>query len=252
MTRVEIALTIAFVVIAAMYAAVGHAGASGYIAAMALVGIAPETIKPTALALNIMVGSIGCIRFASARLIPWRDVWPLVLGGMPLAWYGASLPLAPEVYKSLLAVLLLWAGIELARTASRTVDAEASTPLRRLHWSLGLVSGGAIGIVAGLTGTGGAIFLTPILLFARFATTRIAAGMSIVFVLANSIAGLASLTYQGDLPTSWPQAMPVWAAAVAIGALIGTALGRGGLGTPNLRRVLAIVLFIAAGKLAFG
>ena len=251
MTRVEIALTVAFLVIAALYAAVGHAGASGYIAAMALVGIAPETIKPTALALNILVGSIGCIRFARARLIPWRDVWPLVVGGMPLAWFGASLPLAPHVYKRLLAVLLVWAAIELARTAKRIGIAEATAALRPLHWSLGLLIGGAIGIVAGLTGTGGAIFLTPLLLFARFATTRIAAGMSVVFVLANSLAGLASLTWHGNLPQEWPQAMPVWAAAVAVGALIGTALGRGGLGTPNLRRVLALVLLIAAGKLAF-
>ncbi len=251
MNKVEIALTIAFLVIAAMYAAVGHAGASGYIAAMALVGIAPETIKPTALALNILVGLIGCIRFSRARLIPWRDVWPLVVGGMPLAWVGASLPLAPHVYKRLLAVLLVWAAFELARTASRVGTAEASTPLRRLHWTVGLLIGGAIGVVAGLTGTGGAIFLTPLLLFARFATTRIAAGMSVVFVLANSLAGLAALAWHGDVPAEWPQAMPMWAAAVAVGALIGTALGRGGLGTPNLRRVLAVVLVIAAGKLAF-
>jgi len=250
-SRVEIALAVMFLVIAALYAAVGHAGASGYIATMALFGIAPETIKPTALALNILVGVIGCFRFARARLIPWRDVWPLVIGGMPLAWFGAALPLAPHVYKRLLAALLLWAAIELARTASRVGIAEASTPLRRLHWVGGLVIGAAIGIVAGLTGTGGAIFLTPLLLFGRFATTRIAAGTSIVFVLANSLAGLASISWQGDLPSSWPQAMPVWAAAVAIGALIGTALGRGGLGTPNLRRVLALVLLVAAGKLAF-
>ncbi len=251
MTRVEIALAVVFLVIAALYAAVGHAGASGYIAAMALFGIAPATIKPTALALNVMVGSIGCIRFAHARLIPWRDVWPLVLGGMPMAWFGASLPLAPDVYKLLLAALLVLAAIELARTASRSGATEAATPLRRLHWALGLVIGAAIGIVAGLTGTGGAIFLTPLLLFGRFATTRIAAGSSVVFVLANSLAGLASITWQGGLPATWPQAMPVWAAAVAIGALIGTAPGRGGLGTPNLRRVLALVLLVAAGKLAF-
>ena len=251
MTRVEIALAVMFLVIAALYAAVGHAGASGYIAAMALFGIAPETIKPTALALNILVGAIGCFRFARARLIPWRDVWPLVIGGTPLAWFGASLPLAPHVYKRLLAVLLVWAAIELARTAGRVGLAEATAPLRRLHWIAGLLIGAAIGIVAGLTGTGGAIFLTPLLLFGRFATTRIAAGTSVVFVLANSLAGLASITHQGGLPATWPQAMPVWAAAVGIGALFGTALGRGGLGTPNLRRVLALVLIVAAGKLAF-
>jgi hypothetical protein len=145
-------------------------------------------------------------------------------------------------------VVLGLSALQLLRTAGRAVEDELEQPLRPLPIWLALLMGAGIGFVAGVTGTGGAIFLTPLLLFARLATTRIASGASAAFVLANSLAGL------GGLGTSWqslPPALPWWLGAVAVGALLGTQVGRGALPISGLRRILAMVLLIAAGKLAF-
>jgi len=140
--------------------------------------------------------------------------------------------------------VLLFAAVQLWRTASGAVrddvDARAPSP------ALALVAGAAIGVVSGLTGTGGAIFLTPLLLFAHWAKTREASGLSVGFVLVNSLAGLAGLD---ALTLDWPTAMPLWLAAVAFGALFGARLGTAKLPVPMLKRVLALVLVIAAGKL---
>lgn len=247
MTTTEVALAALFFAIAALYSSVGHAGASGYIAAMALLSLPAAAIKPTALALNVLVAGIGIVRFGLARLVPWQLVLPLVLASAPAAYWGASLELDPRVYQRALAVVLALAAIQLARTARAAPRDEAEHAIRPLPWPLALAIGGTIGVVSGITGTGGAIFLTPLLLFARFATTRIAAGASLAFVLANSISGLGAVAPAlGALPS----ALPLWLAAVAAGALLGTQLGRGALPVAELRKVLAVVLVIAAGKLA--
>ncbi len=248
MSELEWLLAAAFFVIAALYSSVGHGGGSGYIAAMALVALPTALIRPVALALNVLVAVVGSLRFARARLVPWRFTWPLIVASAPMAYVGASLQLDPVLYQRALAVLLLVSAVQLARTAASAMGDEISSPLRALPIALALVLGAVIGLVAGVTGTGGAIFLTPVLIFARFATTRIAAGASVIFVLANSIAGLAAVA-RG--PVDLPDALPWWLAAVACGALLGTTLGRGLLPVPQLRRALALVLFIAAGKLAF-
>lgn len=247
MSTPDIVLAALFFVIAALYSSVGHAGASGYIAAMALVSLPAAIIKPTALALNVLVASIGIVRFGLARLVPWKLVLPLIVASAPAAYFGASLHLAPQVYQRALAVVLAAAAIQLARTARSAPADETSHALRPLPWPLALAIGGGIGFVSGITGTGGAIFLTPLLLFARFATTRVASGASVAFVLANSVSGLGALA-----PTAagLPPALPLWLGAVAGGALLGTQFGRGALPVAGLRALLAVVLVIAAGKLA--
>ena len=239
-------LAAVFFVIAALYSSVGHAGASGYIAAMALFGLPAAIVKPTALALNLVVGGIGLVRFAGAKLVPWRLVLPLVLASAPAAYAGASLRLDPAVYQRILAVVLLFAAVQLWRTAAAAHD-EADRPLRVLPWWQALLVGAGIGFVAGLSGTGGAIFLTPLLIFGHYAATRVAAGASVVFVLANSATGLAAAVPAAG---GWPPALPLWVGAVVIGALVGTQFGRGALPVGLLRRVLAVVLVIAAAKLA--
>jgi uncharacterized membrane protein YfcA len=248
MSEQEMLLAVLFFMIAALYSSVGHAGASGYIAAMALLSVPAAVIKPTALALNILVASIGLWRFSLARLVPWRLVVPLVIASAPAAYFGASLHLSPTLYQRILAVMLALASLQLLRTAGRALSEELDIPIRPMPWPLALATGAAIGFVAGLSGTGGAIFLTPLLLFAHFATTRIAAGASVVFVLANSITGLSAAVPAAG---GWPPALPYWFGAVVLGALVGTQLGRGALPIPELRRALAVVLMIAAGKLAF-
>lgn len=244
---VDWALAAIFLVVAVLYSSVGHAGASGYIAAMALFGLPPAIVKPTALALNIVVGSIGLFRFARARLVPWRLVLPLVVASAPAAYAGAALQLSPVVYQRVLAVVLVVAAVQLLRTASRAQSEDSGRPVRPMPAGLALAIGAALGFVAGISGTGGAIFLTPLLIFGHFAPTREASGASVVFVLANSITGLA-----GAVPAAggWPPALPLWVGAVVLGALAGTQFGRGMLPVTTLRRVLAVVIVIAAGKLA--
>lgn len=248
MSELELLLAVVFFMIAALYSSVGHAGASGYIAAMALLSMPVAIVKPTALALNILVASIGMWRFARARLIPWKLVLPLVLASAPCAYLGAALELSPKLYQRILAVVLALAAVQLLRTAGRALSDDIEQPIRPMSWPLALLIGAGIGFVAGVSGTGGAIFLTPLLLFAHFATTRIAAGASVVFVLANSITGLSAAV---PAVGGWPPALPYWFGAVLLGALVGTQLGRGLLPIPELRRALALVLLIAAGKLAF-
>ena len=244
---VEWWLAAIFFVVAALYSSVGHAGASGYIAAMALFALPAATIKPAALALNIVVGTIGLARFWRAGLVPWRLVLPLVVASAPAAYFGAALKLDPVVYQRILAAVLVVAAVQLWRTAATAPLDDAERPVRPLRWPLALAVGAGIGFVAGLSGTGGAIFLTPILILGHFAVTRVASGASIVFVLANSITGLAAAVPAAG---GWPEALPIWVVAVVLGALVGTQFGRGALPVGALRRVLAVVLLIAAGKLA--
>ena len=247
MTPTDLLLAALFFVIATLYSSVGHAGASGYIAAMALMSMPAAVVKPTALALNILVAGIGIARFGAARLVPWRLVLPFVIASVPCAYFAARLQLPALWYQRLLALVLLAAAVQLWRTAGRamTVDADGQASPPPL-WAA-LLAGAAIGVVSGLTGTGGAIFLTPLLLFAHWAPTRLAAGASVVFVLGNSIAGLSGTAAALD---RLPPQLPWWLAAVALGALLGTRFGRGTLPGSGLRRVLAVVLVIAAGKLA--
>ena len=247
MTPTDFLLAALFFIIATLYSSVGHAGASGYIAAMALMSMPAAVVKPTALALNILVASIGIARFGAARLVPWRLVLPFVLASVPCAYFAARLQLPALWYQRILAMVLLVAAVQLWRTAGRAKIEDASAQVRSPPLWAALLAGAAIGVVSGLTGTGGAIFLTPLLLFAHWAPTRMAAGASVVFVLGNSIAGLFGTAAALD---RLPPQLPWWLGAVALGALLGTQFGRGALPVSGLRRVLAVVLVIAAVKLA--
>jgi uncharacterized membrane protein YfcA len=164
---------------------------------------------------------------------------------MPTAFLAAKYLHSPELIKRVLAAVLLFAAIQLWRTASGALRDDASA--RAPNPLLAFGAGAAIGVVSGLTGTGGAIFLTPLLLFAHWAKTREASGLSAGFVLANSLAGLAGLNAAA---INFPASMPLWFGAVALGALLGARLGTSKLPVPMLKRVLAVVLVIAAGKLA--
>lgn len=246
MSLTDLALAALFLIIAVAYASVGHAGASGYIAAMSLFGLAPATIRPVALALNVLVASIGVWRFHRAGLVDWKRLLPFVLGSMPTAFLAAKYLHSPELIKHVLAAVLLFAAIQLWRTAGGAVRDDTSARAPNPLFAFG--AGAAIGVVSGLTGTGGAIFLTPLLLFAHWAKTREASGLSAGFVLANSLAGLAGLNAAA---IQFPSVMPLWFGAVALGALLGARLGTAKLPVPMLKRVLAVVLVVAAGKLAF-
>jgi len=170
---------------AVLYSSVGHAGASAYLAAMALFGVSPEASKPAALVMNVAVATVGTLRFASAGLVPWRRLAPLVLGSVPAAFVGGVMALPTSVHRLVLGVLLAVASLRLLWAGPREIARRA---LPAVAAARGL--GALIGLFAGLTGVGGGIFLSPLLLLTGWEETRRTAGASVTFILANSVSGL--------------------------------------------------------------
>jgi len=237
-------------VIAVLYSSVGQAGGSGYLAAMALVGMAPEAMKPTALCLNIVVALIATVRFARAGYFSWRLFWPFALGSVPLSLIGGALALPSPVYKGFVGVLLLFAAAMLIRKPAAVVEhSESQAPdptVSRVGVPAGLTIGGVIGLISGMIGIGGGIFLSPIVLLKGWAGEREASGLAAPFILVNSIAALAG----HYLATGFvPAPAPLWAAAAAVGGVIGAGVGSRKLSPAAIRKILVLVLLIAAVKL---
>jgi uncharacterized protein len=241
-------IAVFFFVAALLYASVGHAGASAYLAIMALSGVAPDVARPTALALNIVVATFITYRFWRGGYISGRALLPFLIGSIPLAFLGGSLPVAPALYKKLVGIVLLLAAVGMAMTARRAAEADTgrAKPLVPTIPAVGI--GAAIGLLSGLTGTGGGIFLSPVLLFAGWAETRAASGLAAPFILGNSIAGLAG---NFSRLASLPSTLPLWIGAVVVGAVIGSEIGNRRGRTFLLRRALAAVLVVAGLKLLF-
>jgi uncharacterized protein len=236
-------LALLFFGAAILYASVGHAGASAYLAAMALVGTEQSVMRPTALTLNLFVASIVTYRFARAGHLQLRPLLPLVIGSAPFAFLGGTISLAPELYRPLLAVVLTIGALRLAVLTPQGDLIKPGVP-----WLPALFAGAGIGLLAGLSGTGGGIFLTPLLVLAGWTATRQAAALSGAFILVNSVAGLAGILGSAQ---ALPAPLPVWVGAVAAGGLIGSYLGAQRLTVLTLRRVLAAVMVIAAAKFLF-
>ena len=237
------ALSLAACIFAAavLYSAVGHAGASGYLAAMALFGVSAQAMKPSALVLNILVASIATLRFCRAGCLPWRTIWPFVLGSVPLSFAGGALQIPEEVYRPAVGAILLLAALRLVWPPRASMEYAPRIPT-----GAAIGAGAAIGLLSGLTGTGGGVFLSPLLLFTGWAGLRETAGLSAVFILVNSVAGLLGhLAGMRFLPA----ALPLWMAAAGIGALVGTGIGSRKLPPPALRRLLALVLLLGAARL---
>lgn len=238
-------ITAVFGAVALLYSSVGHAGATGYLAVMAIAGIEPAVMRPTALVLNLVVGSIVTARFATARQIELRRLIPLVATSVPAAALGATVALPGAIYRPLVAAILMVAA---ARLAGLLAGREGDAHERRLPLAGSLTIGAVLGLFAGLTGTGGGVFLTPVLILGRWASPRRAAGLSGAFILANSAAGIAAASAGlALLPAGAPAALVV----VAVGGAIGAELGARRLPTVGIRRLLALVLLIAAAKLLF-
>jgi len=233
-------LCAAVAVIALLYASVGHAGASGYIAVMSLMGLAASTIKPLALVLNVAVASITTWQFARAGYFRWRLFWPFALTAVPMAALGGYWTLPDASLNRLLGLALCWAAINLLWRPPQEGTAQAPQ-----LW-LALLSGAALGLLAGLTGTGGGIYLTPLLLFLRWAPMREIAAVSAPFILLNSVAGLAGMAAAG---VAIPTAILPLLIAVALGGALGAHLGSAKLPVEVIKRLLALVLAIAGGKL---
>jgi uncharacterized membrane protein YfcA len=226
------------------YSAVGHAGASGYLAVMALLGIAPATMRPTALLLNLVVATIGTIQFARAGHFRWSLFWPFALTSIPAAFLGGRLALPESAYGVVVGGVLLFSAIRLAIAGTPT-----ERPSQPPRLGVALVAGAALGFLSGLTGVGGGIFLSPLLLLAGWANLRTTAATSVAFILVNSTAGLL-----GQLPIGevWPPDLGYWIGAVVLGGGVGATLGSRRLSVPVLRWVLAAVLVVAGAKMLVG
>lgn len=244
-------LPAAVLAVAILYASVGHAGATGYIAVMGLLGLAPEVIRPTALVLNLVVAAIGTVQFARAGHFR-RDLFlPLGLASVPAAAIGGWLALPTAVFEGLLGFVLACSAARLVldvfwSRGGMDLAAEDQTAARRLSIPLLVASGSGLGLASGLTGVGGGVFLTPLLLMLRVATTRQVAAVSIVFILVNSAAGLGGWLAGGR---SLAAIDPWVVAAAAAGGLIGSHLGAFRLPVPALRLLMAGVLAVASVKL---
>lgn len=226
---------------AVLYTSVGHAGASAYIALMALFGVAPAVMRPTALALNVLVAAFTSLRYIGAGLFRWRTVWPFLLGALPFAFIGGAIQIPGAYYRPLVGIVLLIGGVRLLWPRPLTSNTE---PVDPPVW-LGALCGAGIGLLSGLTGTGGGIFLSPLLLFFGWSATRPASGIAAVFILCNSAAGLL-----GNFAAvkALPPDLPLYAVAVLLGAAVGTTLGIR-FAVPAILRALGIVLLIAGLKL---
>ena len=242
--ELQLLIILAIFIVAVMYSSVGHGGASGYLAVMAFLAVAPEVTRPTALVLNLFVASIATYQFWRAGYFSWRIFWPFAAASIPAAFIGGMISLPTNVYKIVLGVVLMLAAMRLAWKL--TTGTEAKQP----NILIALAIGAVIGLLSGLVGVGGGIFLTPILLLMRWAETRVAAGVSVLFIFVNSAAGLVGQYSKGAL-NGLPSEVWIWIAAAVAGGLIGSTLGSKKFDSITLRRVLAVVLLFAGIKLIF-
>src|SRR5881227_2121636 len=243
-TATTIALVIAglIFIVAVLYSTVGHAGASGYLAAMALFGITPLVMKPTALVLNIIVAVIGTVRFYRAGFFSWKVFWPFAMASIPASFIGGSLNLPVPIYKSIVGIVLLYSAVRLFFSATRAHDSK----VKPVPIVLALIIGALIGLLSGLTGVGGGIFLSPVLLLMHWARTKETSGVAVAFILVNSIAGLLGHVSSVSLV---PVQIIYWVPAALIGGWIGTILGTRVLPVAGIRRWLSAVLVLAGAKL---
>lgn len=237
-------IAVLFFATAALYASVGHAGASGYLAVMGLFSFAPAVMKPTALALNILVALVATVQFQRAGLFSWNLFWPFAAVSIPAAFVGGALTLPVLGYKILVGLVLLYAAVWMFRSARQIQSMTAATqpPALWVALPVGLV----IGLLSGLTGVGGGIFLSPLILYMGWADTRRTSGVAAPFILVNSVAGLLGhLASIAEVPNS----IPLWGGAVLLGGWIGASYGSRRARPPVLRQLLSAVLVVAGVKL---
>ncbi|MBI5429860.1 MAG: sulfite exporter TauE/SafE family protein [Nitrosomonadales bacterium] len=235
-------LAAGILVIAVLYSSVGHAGASGYIAVMSLLSLAPDFIKPMALALNVLVAAIATWQFHRAGHFSWRLFWPFAVLAVPFAFLGGYVNLPTRAFKVMIGLVLLFSAVRFVFDAQRSKQISEPPRLPAIG------AGAGIGLLSGLTGTGGGIFLTPLLLFMGWAEAKPAAAVSALFILVNSIAGLAG--YLSNTHTLPPLIVPLFVVA-ALGGGIGSYLGSRRFESAVIKRFLAVVLLIAGTKLIF-
>jgi uncharacterized membrane protein YfcA len=241
----SIELTIIFYillfVLAFLYASVGHGGASGYLALMAIFSMAPDVMKPTALFLNLFVSLTAFIQFYRGGYFKWRIFLPLALASIPFAFFGGMVTIDPIVYKKTLGILLLIPIFRFLFFPNIKVE-----QIRENNILLSVMLGSSIGYISGLIGIGGGIILSPILLLFRWADQKQTAAISALFIFVNSLSGLGGQMSKGITFTS---DMASYTVVAFVGGLCGAYLGALKFNQNVLKMLLAVVLLIASYKL---
>ena len=236
-------LALLFGAISLLYATVGQAGGTSFLALMAFASFSPSEMRPTAFMLNIVAASYTTWLFNRVRLVDWKKLTPLLASSLPMAVVGGLIVLNEQIYKTITGLVFLVAAVALAFQRTSDGELKRPTPLR------GAISIGAvIGFVSGLTGVGGGLFLAPLLIALQWASPKQTAALSAPFNLANSVLGLLGVMYAGQAPTAqtW-----MYAIAAAAGAIIGTSVGLRWLSHTMTRYILAVVLGAAGIQFLF-
>ena len=239
-------LAAGMLVAAFVYASVGHGGASAYLAAMALAGLAPAEMRPIALTLNVIVSSLATWKFWRAGHFRWRLFWPFAAVSIPFAYLGGTITLPGPVYKIVVGLVLVYAGWQLWKSFRA---GEEMREVRAPAVPLAMAIGAAMGLLSGLTGVGGGIFLSPLLLMLGWAGTKQTSAVAAPFILVNSIAGLAAGFVAGTAVL--PQSTWLLVGVVLVGGWLGAEYGSRRFANPVVRRVLAVVLAVAGAKMVF-
>ncbi|QDV91110.1 Sulfite exporter TauE/SafE [Phycisphaerae bacterium RAS2] len=237
-----ILLPVAFFVAALLYSSVGHAGASAYLAVMALASIEPAVMKPTALTLNILVAAVASYNFRQAGHFSWRLFWPFAVTSIPCAYLGGAMTAPPTAYKYVVGAVLLFAAFRMFAKPTEMHLRDLRPPRALIAFPLGAI----IGFLSGLTGVGGGIFLSPLLVMAGWASIRTASGVAALFIFVNSSAGLLGM---GNSLSRVPPEILFWQPVALLGGFLGSYWGSRRLPVVALRRLLAVVLIIAGAKM---
>jgi hypothetical protein len=229
--------------VAFLYSSVGHGGASGYLALMALFSITPDVMKPTALLLNLFVSLTSFIQFYRGKHFNWKIFLPFALTSVPMAFVGGMISVDDYVYKKILGLLLIIPIVRFLFFGNIKVE-----EIKKPNFLLSLIIGAAIGFLSGLIGIGGGIILSPVLLLLKWADMKKTAAISAIFIFVNSLSGLAGQLQKG---INFSTDMYAYVAVAFVGGLCGAYFGSLKLNQNFLKYLLAIVLIIASYKLLF-
>lgn len=243
MTPMELLFYGLLFLVAFLYASVGHGGASGYLALMALFGLAPEVMKPTALMLNLFVSLTSFIQFYRGKHFKWQLFLPFAIASIPMAYLGGMIHINGDIYKKILGLLLLIPVIRFWFFSKTDV-----TEFKKANWLLSLLIGAAIGFMSGLIGIGGGIILSPILLMLKWTDQKQTAAISALFIFVNSIAGLLGQLQKG---IHFSGDMYIYVGVAFIGGLAGAYFGALKFKQAILKNILASALLVASIKLIF-
>ena len=230
-------------IVAFLYSSVGHGGASGYLALMAIYAFSPDVMKPSALMLNLFVSLTSFIQFYRGKHFKWNIFLPLALASIPMAFAGGLITMEADLYKKILGLLLAIPVIRFLFFKNST-----AAKIKKNSIGLSIFIGSVIGLLSGLIGIGGGIILSPVLLLLKWTDQKQTAAISALFIFVNSLSGLSGLLTKG---ISFSPDMFSYVAIAFAGGLLGSYFGSLKFNQNILKNTLAIVLLVAGIKLIF-